>query len=117
MYFSQNQSIETIPPTLNALFLHTRLALYQSGVWSRCLDAKQNLPSPKDLGWKDSGESVVKWLPNLMTQSEASKECMEFVKCSCELTCSMSARCTCKGSDFRCTLLCKCNYSDKVTYE
>ena len=35
----------------------------------------QNLPSPRDFGWKDSNEAVVKWVPNWMTQSEASKEC------------------------------------------
>ena len=70
LYFSWSQNIESIPPTKNALFLHTRRALNQSGVWSRCLDAVQNLPSPRDFGWKDSNEAVVKWVPNWMTQSE-----------------------------------------------
>ena len=79
-YFSRSQNIETIPLTKNALFLHTRRALYQCVVWSRCLDTVQNLPSPRDFGWKDSNEAVVKWVPNWMTQSEASKECREFVK-------------------------------------
>ena len=44
--FSQNQNIETIPPTLNALFLHTRLAhstnrdrknLWGGGHWAKNL--------------------------------------------------------------------------------
>ena len=56
LYFTRTQNIETIPPTKNALFLHTRRSLYQSGIWSRCLEADQNLPSPKDFGWMDSGE-------------------------------------------------------------
>ena len=34
LYFSQTQNIETIPPTKNALLLHTKRALFQSGVWS-----------------------------------------------------------------------------------
>ena len=38
-------------------------ALYQSGVWSRCLDAQQNLPSAKGFGWKENDDAVVKWIP------------------------------------------------------
>ena len=114
--FSRTQNIENIPPTKNALLFHTKRALFQSGVWSRCVDAQQNLPSPKDFGWKESDNSVIKWLPYRMSQSEASKECREFIKCACEATYSTS-RCTCKGADLRCTLLCKCNCSDKVRYE
>jgi len=116
MYFSRTQNIENIPPTRNALFFHTKRALYQSGVWSRCLDAQQNLPSPKGFGWKENDDAVVKWIPYWMSQSEASKECREFIKCSCKAAC-IPSRCTCKGADFKCTLLCKCNCSDKVTYE
>ena len=48
MYFSRTQNIENIPPTKNALLFHTKRALFQSGVWSRCLDVLQNLPLPKD---------------------------------------------------------------------
>ena len=117
LYFSRSQNIETIPLTKNALFLHTRRALYQSGVWSRCLDAVQNLPSPRDFGWKDSNEAVVKWVPNWMTQSEASKECREFVKYGCTTNCNTSTRCTCKGADLECTLLCKCKCTDKLPIE
>ena len=64
LYFTRTQNIETIPPTKNALFLHTKRALYQSGVWSKCLEAIQNLPSPKNFGWKNSGELLVKWVPH-----------------------------------------------------
>ena len=114
-YFSRNQNIETIPPTKNALFLHTRRALYQCGVWSRCLDTVQNLPSPRDFGWKDSNEAVVKWVPNWMTQSGASKECREFVKCGCTTNCN--TKCTCKGADLKCTLFGKCKCTDKLPIE
>ena len=79
LYFTRTQNIETIPPTKNALFLHTRRSLYQSGIWSRCLEADQNLPSPKDFGWMDSGELLVKWVPNWTTEAEANKECRKFV--------------------------------------
>ena len=68
--------------TRNALFFHTKQALYQSGVWSRCLDAQQNLPSPKGFGWQESDDAVVKWIPYWMSQSEANKECRKFIECS-----------------------------------
>ena len=69
LYFTRTQNIETIPPTKNALFLHTKRALYQSGIWSKCLEAIQNLPSLKDFGWKDSGELLVKWVPHWTTEN------------------------------------------------
>ena len=40
--------------------LHTKSSLYQSGIWSRCLEPQQNLPSPEDFGWKDSNRTPVK---------------------------------------------------------
>ena len=51
------------------------------------------------------------------TEAEASKECREFVKCACTTVCGSSARCTCKGADFKCTLLCKCKCTDKLAYD
>ena len=117
LYFSRSQNIENIPPTKNALFLHTRRALYQSGVWSRCLEAQQNLPSPKDFGWLESSDQVIKWILNWMSQFEASIECREFVKCGCQTSCTSSKRCKCNSADLKCTRLCKCKCLDKVMYE
>ena len=116
MYFSRTQNIENIPPTKNTFLFHTKRALFQSVVWSRCLDVLQNLPLPKDFWWKESDNSIIKWIPYWMSQSEASKECREFIKCACKATCSTS-RYTYKGADLRCTLLCKCNCSHTVRYE
>ena len=44
-------------------------------------------------------------------------ECREFVKCACTTVCGSSARCTCKGADFKCTLLCKCKCTNKLAYD
>ena len=71
----------------------------------------------KVFGWKDSGELLVKWVPHWTTEAEASKECREFVKCACTTVCGSSARCTCKGADFKCTLLFKCKCTDKLAYD
>ena len=46
LYFQRNNNIETVPPTENALLLHAKRAIYQSGIWSKCLEAHSNLPSP-----------------------------------------------------------------------
>ena len=115
LYFARTQSLESIPPTKNALFLHTRRALLQSGIWSCCLDAMQNLSSTKDFGWTESSDSI-KWSPQWMTQNEASKECREFVKCGCKTSCTGSKRCKCNSADLKCTLLCSCQCSEKVSY-
>ena len=92
-------------------------ALFQSGVWSRCLETIQNLPSPKDFGWIETEDDAVKWTPNWMTQFEASKECREFVKCGCKTSCIGSKKCKCNSVDLKCTRLCTCKCSFVVSYD
>ena len=102
LYFQQNKNIETIPPTEDALFLHTLRAIFQCGVWSRCLQSHQNLPSPQAFGRKHSNAANWTWVPKWMSQYESSKEAREFVKCSCKSeTCS---QCKCKLASLKCTL-------------
>ena len=112
LYF-QRFNVEKIPPTCNALLFHVKRALFQCGVWSRCLLPKQDLPSPGDYGWSRNEDPVVKWVPLWLTTKEASRECREFVKCTCSQTCT---RCKCALASFKCTLLCTCKCTDKVSY-
>ena len=112
MFFQGSQNIEQIPPTCNSLLMHTKRVIYQCGVWSRCLLAQQNLPSPQNFGWKQLNNQVIKWEPLWMTQNEASKEIREFVKCSCKS--AVCSRCKCKAANLKCTLLCSCKCEDKV---
>ena len=114
LYFQGAKNSESIPPTSNALLFHTKRAIFQSGVWSRCLLSKQNLPSPQNYGWKQSDDPLIKWEPLWMTTKEATKECREYIKCSCTQPCT---RCKCKAALFRCTLLCSCKCEDKVSYD
>ena len=114
LYFQRSPNVERIPPTSNALLFHTKRAVYQCGVWSRCLLPKQDLPSPENYGWSRNDDQLVKWLPYWLTTKEASRECREFVKCACSQTCT---RCKCVLASFKCTLLCKCKCSDKISYE
>ena len=115
MYFQRSQNIELIPPTSNALLMHTKRAIYQSSVWSKCLQSQQNRPSPLEFGWKLADNPSMKYEPFWMTQKEASKECREFVKCSCKS--EICTRCKCKAAMLKCTLLCSCKCQDKVTVE
>ena len=90
---------------------------FQSGVWSRCLEAMQNLPSPKAFGWIETEDEAVKWTQNWVTQFEANKECREFVKCGCKTSCTGSKRCKCHSVDLKCTRLCTCKCSFLVSYD
>ena len=54
MYFQKTQNLERVPPTADALLLHIKKAISQTGVWATSLQPQQNLPSPSDFGWKRS---------------------------------------------------------------
>ena len=112
MYLNHSQNTESIPPTRNSLYLHIKLVLYQSGIWSKCTENMQNLLSPRDLGWEESNDPIVKW----MTQYEASQEARKFVKCDCRTSCSTNNRCKCHGADLPCTRVCTCFYNNKIQY-
>ena len=77
--YTQNCNVETIPPTTDALLLHTKRAIYQAGVWARSLQHRQELPSPSRFGWKQSSDFDRKWEPVWMLQKSASKEIREFL--------------------------------------
>ena len=114
LYFQHTQNIENIPPTSNALFLHTLRCIYQLGVWSTCLNSFQNRPSPCAFGWEKADGSILMYHPVWITQKEAIKECREFVKCSCNT--EHCTRCKCKTAMLKCTLLCSCKCPDRVSF-
>ena len=112
MYFQKTQNLERVPPTADALLLHIKRAIYQTGVWATSLQPQQNLPSPSDFGWKRS-DPTSHWEPHWISQGEASKECREFVKCGCKAPCS---RCKCQNNNMQCTFLCSCSCDNKLSY-
>ena len=114
LYFQRpTHDVETIPPTSNALLYHTKRAILQTGVWSKCLQNLQKLPSPGNFGWKETSDPDVKWEPLWMTKVQAIKEMREFIKCNCKQPCS---RCKCKNAQLNCTLLCSCPCEKKDSY-
>ena len=112
MYFQKTQNLERVPPTADALLLHIKRAIFQTGVWATSLEPQQNLPSPSNFGWKRS-DPTSNWEPQWISQGEASKECREFVKCGCKAPCS---RCKCQNNNMQCTFLCTCSCDNKLSY-
>lgn len=50
--FSKGRDVENIPPTEDALQLHTLHAVYQAGyIWRQSLQKDPQLPSPNAYGW------------------------------------------------------------------
>ena len=73
-------------------------------IWGQSLSRRQNIPNVNKWGWvKTSGSLQPKW----MTIAEASKSCIELIKCSCTKGCRN--RCKCRRFDLVCTELCACN--------
>ena len=101
---------ENIPPTENALFHHTKRAIYQTGVWSRSLEAIANLPSPSQFGWKRSDiDPNIPWEPVWFTNGEVTKVCAQIMlHCSCKAAAGCT-QCTCTKADLKCTIICNCN--------
>ena len=110
------QTVDTVPPTENALFQHCLRAIYQTGVWSRCLETYQNSPAPNNFGWKRSNNTDVPWEPVWITNGEASKECREFVKCQCKAA-GGCVRCKCTNANMVCTMLCTCTCTNRFSYD
>ena len=53
LFAHRGRSIESIPPTADALFQHSKRSVYQSGYcWGQCLVCVPELPSPSDWGWQ-----------------------------------------------------------------
>jgi hypothetical protein len=102
LFCKKNRSLENLPPTKDALLLHIQRAIYQSGVWTSCLNFNLVAPSPTLFGWKLEDEKLV---PIWMTLSEAAKACSELIKCNCKKECR---RCKCFKANLPCTDLCTC---------
>jgi hypothetical protein len=106
--FTKNKSLQNIPPTRDALRMHTLRAAYQAGfVWGQALDPSGVIPSPADWGWTQTeGE----WQPLWTTQPSIWEAARELVKCGCKNSCR--GRCSCRREGMPCTLLCKSCYGN-----
>ncbi|KXJ07094.1 hypothetical protein AC249_AIPGENE15324 [Exaiptasia diaphana] len=86
---------EGLPPTSNSIRLHIQRANYQTLMWKRCLQAKQELPCPNGNGWELT-ENGLK--PVLMTQDAAPKGLAELTVCTCQKSSCKSSKGATQGS-------------------
>ena len=106
LFAKKGRSIDAIPPTLDALFQHTKRATLQSIIWNHCLSPVPNLPSPHEWGWSKGPDD--KWMPKWITIPQASDACKELLRCGCSPELGCRKRCKCVKTGLVCTALCKC---------
>ena len=108
LFCQKSKTMETIPPTQDALLQHCKRVAYQAGIWTTSTSTQQQIPSPEGNGWTLDGETNL-WVPVWTTLEVASKACSELVRCGCRSVKGCGARCSCKKANWKCTELCKCN--------
>ena len=99
IFANRGRSLESIPPTKDALLQHLKRSVYQGGhCWGQSMERNQILPDPKYWGWTvDEGKYSIHWTTSL----EASKICRELIRCSCKKGCG--ERCKCVKATLKCT--------------
>ena len=96
---------ENLPPTHDSLNMHIKRANFQSMVWTRCLQPKQNLPAVSGNGWDVNGMDIQ---TVLMTKEPAPKGLIELTACNCKKSACGTRACTCRQNDLACTEFCAC---------
>ena len=108
LFHSAKKTIENLPPTQDALRLHSRLSNYQALVWKRALELHPHLPDIADSGRKlvvkDNGTEVLE--PLLLTHKPSTALFVELTTCGC--THSATRRCKCASKNIGCTKACQC---------
>ncbi len=104
LFTKKCRAIHGLPPTQAALMQHSKRASYQAGhCWGMMMIASPELPNPSDWGWKkkDTGGWEVNWT----TLPEATKACLDLLKCGCKKECKKE-RCKSAKASLQCTALC-----------
>ncbi|CAC5421895.1 unnamed protein product [Mytilus coruscus] len=105
LFAHQGRSIESVPPTREALYQHAKRSVYHAGlIWIQCLLLQPVLPSPDLYGWKKQDNGM--WNPFWTILAEAASSLQELVHCACKKGCR--GQCKCFKSALPCTALCKC---------
>lgn len=107
--FGKSKSPENMPPTSDALLLHTKRAHYQALIWRQANICRPTLPCPTEMGWKLSNGGLV---PILMTLDPVPEACLDLITCNCVTGCR-TLRCGCKRAQIQCMDLCKCKTTNR----
>ena len=105
LFSKKGKSLDLIPPTLAALYEHTkRTALQAEHCWGQCQVASPQLPSAEEWGWVMTSDD---WQPFRITLPDVTKSCRELVRCGCKKVCK--ARCSCFKVNLTFPELCTCS--------
>ena len=100
--FSKAGKPKALPPTSDALSLHSLRANYQTLVWKQVHWLEPLLPDIVAMEWSRTNDNKLR--PVLMTQDPTSKACVEIISI-CRTGCT-TCRCSCKKANLFCTSVC-----------
>ena len=105
MFAQKGRGLDAIPPTKEALFQHTKRAVYQAGhCWGQACNTNPQLPYSRSWEWlscSNGQEPLWTTLPDVTASSR------ELVKCGCKKGCH--GNCLCVKATLKCTALCSCS--------
>ena len=111
MLVHKGASFDNMPPTMDALYLHTLRASHQSGnIWSYFNQATYNERDITEWGYRRNESGIPE--PIYVTKPVISKSLPELVMCGCK-TGHCGGNCKCSKYKQQCTNLCKCKRSCK----
>ena len=109
LFSNKGKTLDLTPPTLAALYEHTKQAVLQAGhYWSKYLVVRTQLPSPDEWGWVMTSDGCQ---PFWTALPDVTKSCRELVRCGYSKGCQ--GRYSCFKVNLTCSELCTC--SDKCT--
>ncbi len=108
LFCQKGKTMETLPPSQDALLQHCKRVAYQSGIWCTSEQSEQHAPSPDGWGWTLDEQSQ-SWVPVWNTLLVACKACSELAKCGCKSQRGCGTRCACRKANWKCTELCSCH--------
>ena len=100
------RSLDSIPPTKNALFRHIKRALLVAAfIWKQSLSKTPEIPKPSEWGWEWNIRTK-QWVPYWTDLSDVRQAWSLFLRCGCSVACK--GNCNCHRAGPRCSSLCKC---------
>jgi len=110
LFCQKGQKNKGLPPTSDSLRQHIKWANFQSIIWRKALDVRQNLPKPEDdNGWNIS-DGVLQ--PVLITREPAPRGLIELTMCSCKKSSCRRMDCSCRTHNLACTEAFACMASE-----
>ena len=109
MFIKGKKNLEALPPTLDALQMHTARGNFQAKVWYQFLNTDHSdLKAAECGGWAltDDGLAIM-W----KTLTSIPESCIQLIVCGCKTKCK-SANCKCVKLNQKCIAACGCDGID-----